>query len=103
MIKDAKEELSVPLCILANQSLDTGLVPTSEKIAIVTPIYKASGKRSDFDNYRPVSVLNVLSKVLEKIMYQQLVDYLEENSTKINVAFGGTSAHKMQFFTFTTT
>ena len=76
----SKEELSVPLCILANQSFDTGLFPTSEKIAKVTPIYKASGERSDFDNYRPISVLNVLSKVLEKIVYQQLLEYLEENN-----------------------
>lgn len=88
MIKDAKEELSVPLCILANQSLDTGLFPTSEKTAKVTPIYKASGERSDFDNYRPISVLNVLSKVLEKIVYQQLVDYLEENNLLYQNQYG---------------
>ena len=53
MLKDACKELATPLCHLIN--LSTGIFPTNEKLAKVTPIYK-SGERSLFENYRPISV-----------------------------------------------
>ena len=65
LIKDAAEELAAPLSFLANLSFSNGIFPTSEKTAKVTPSYK-SGERSHFDNYRPISILNVLSKVIKK-------------------------------------
>ena len=78
MIKDAYKELAYPLCHLINESIKTGIFPTAKKVAKVTPIYK-SEVHSLFDNYRPVSVLNILSKILEKVMAQQITIYLESN------------------------
>ena len=78
MLKDAYKELAATLSHLINVSTKIGVFPTAEKLAKVKPIYK-SGERSSFDNYRPISVLNILSKVLEKVVCQQISEYLESN------------------------
>ena len=78
IIKDIAHEIAAPLTFLVNKSLQSGIFPTSEKIAKINPIYK-SGDHADIDNYRPISVLNILSKVVERIAYNQLYDYLESN------------------------
>jgi hypothetical protein len=69
------------LRVIVNQSITTGIVPDEMKIAEVIPIYK--GKDSDphsFGNYRPISLLPVFSKVLEKAVHYQLYKYLNENT-----------------------
>lgn len=58
-----------------NKLLADGKFPESLKVAKVTPIYK-SGNKTDPSNYRPISVLPVISKVLEKILYSRLDAYL---------------------------
>ena len=63
------------------------MVPNEWKKARITPIYKSASK-SNFDNYRPVSVLPVLSKLLEKIIHTQLMDFLEENKLIYKRQFG---------------
>ena len=78
MIKDASDVISKPLCNLINQSLESSLFPTAEKIAKVSPCYK-SDSHASLDNYRPISVLNILSKVIERIVYNQLTTYLEDH------------------------
>ena len=64
VLKEASKELSTPLCILFNKSLEYGVIPQDWKRANVTAIFK-KGKRSDPGNYRPVSLTCILSKVLE--------------------------------------
>ena len=63
---------------LINESIKTGIYPTAEKVAKVTPIYKSEA-HSLFDNYRPVSVLNILSKIVEKVIAQQITIHLGNN------------------------
>ena len=87
LIQDGSDQFAAPLCFLANQSLQTGLFPNSEKCAKVIPIYK-SGEKSNVDNHRPISVLNITSKVLEKIVHKQLSDYLEVNKLLCDAQFG---------------
>ena len=50
LIKHGSEQIAAPLCFVANQSLQSGLFPNSEKYARVIPIHK-SGEKSNFDNY----------------------------------------------------
>ena len=78
MIKDTYKELAYPLCHLINESIKAGIFATTEKVAKVTPVYKSEA-HSLFDNYRPVSALNILSKILEKVIAQQITTYLENN------------------------
>ena len=57
-----------PLCNIFNKSISTGVFPESLKEAKVIPLYKKNSKQN-IDNYRPVSILPVLSKLLERVMY----------------------------------
>ena len=60
-------------------SLDQGVVPEDFKlIAKVIPVFK-KGKPEDMDNYRPISVLPVISKILERVVQEQLYKYLTMN------------------------
>jgi hypothetical protein len=74
-IKCVKDIVLEELTGCINNCLEVGTFPESLKIAKVTPIYKC-GSRLDPSNYRPISVLPVLSKVFEKILYNRLETYL---------------------------
>ena len=63
--------LSSSLCEIYNLSIETGVFPDSWKEARVAPIFK-SGKADDRSNYRPISVLPVVSRLFEKLIYDQL-------------------------------
>jgi hypothetical protein len=75
-----------------NQSLICGIVPNNLKIAKVIPIFK-SGDAQDMNNYRPISLLCSFSKVLEKIVFLRLMDYLETNSILSNKQYGFRPKH----------
>ncbi|CAB4034905.1 Hypothetical predicted protein, partial [Paramuricea clavata] len=62
-----------------NLSLRTGIFVTDWKLARVQPMYK-SDDRSKCENYRPISILPLVSKNFEKEIFNQLYDYLSENS-----------------------
>ena len=72
-----------PLAYICNLSLNQGVFQTELKIANVLPLYK-SDDLFCFNNYRPVSLLCVLSKVFEKIMYNRLLDFLEDQKFFVN-------------------
>ena len=75
-----------PLMYICNLSLNQGIFPTEMKLANVIPLYKA--KNPDvFINYRPVSLLCTLSKVLERVMYSRLIEYLETFKSLKDVIF----------------
>ncbi len=66
------------ITIIINTFVVTGIFPDSWKHALVVPVYK-NGDASDISNYRFISLLPILSKVLEKIVSAQLINYLETN------------------------
>ena len=68
-------------------SFENGIFPYSLKIAKVTPVYK-SGDSSSLSNYRPISALPSFSKMLERIMYTRLYNYLHENKILYSKQFG---------------
>ena len=74
-LKDGAEVLAGPLCHIVNLSITSEVVPSGMKDARVTPLFK-KGSRLDCGNFRPVSILNVLSKVLERAVHAQFVSYL---------------------------
>ena len=59
----------------------------AEKYAMIIPIYKA-GSRTHLDNYRSISILPVLSKVFERVVQEQVYDYLEQNKLLSQSQFG---------------
>lgn len=74
-LKLALPFLTYPLCRLMNISISTGHFPSTWKTAQVTPLFK-NGSREGRNNYRPISVLPVLSKILERHVASFLCKYL---------------------------
>ena len=67
--------ISVSICDLFNKSLVSGVFPDDWKCARVTPLFK-QGEPSDLNNYLPISVISVIAKVFERIIYDQLCIFL---------------------------
>ena len=65
ILKDAAELIFDPLKIIFNESLKVGVFPDIWKTARVTPIFK-SGRQSDLNNYRPISILSLFREYLKK-------------------------------------
>ena len=77
LLKTLKGVLPIPLQQLFNHSFPTGLVSDQFKVVRVVPIHK---KRSSFlvSNNRPISLLSIFNKVIEKLMYNRVFSYLEK-------------------------
>ena len=71
--------ISTPLCRLFNLCLDKCVLPTAWKTSLVCPILK-SGDPTIASNYRPVSLLNTMEKVLERIIYKHIFNHLRETN-----------------------
>ena len=80
-------EILSPLTYVLNLSISNGIFPEILKIANVTPLYKKDDPMI-FSNYRPVSLLCALSKILEKVMYDRLNDFLNEFDIIFKYQFG---------------
>ena len=80
IIKRSIHLICKPLCAIFNQCIELGIFPEKLKIARVVPVFK-SGSPDVMTNYRPISVLPVFSKILEKCISTRLVDFL----TKCNI------------------
>ena len=87
IIKCIKYYVKLPLTHICNLSFVSGVFPTELKVANVVPIYKSNDEMI-FSNYRPVSVLPVLSKLLERLMYNRLIHYINENRLRYKSQFG---------------
>jgi len=74
ILKNCAQELASPLARLYQRSLKTGCVPDAWKLATVTPVYK-KGPRSDSANYRPISLLPIVSKIMERIIHTKLSNH----------------------------
>ena len=76
-----------PLVYIFYLSFSTGIFPNVMKTAKVIPLYK-NGKKSDFSNYRPISLLSQISKILEKLFNVRLEHFLEANEILSSSQYG---------------
>ena len=67
--------------------LNQEILPTEMKLANVIPLYKTNNP-DVFNNYRPVSLLCTLSKVLERVMYSRIIEYLKTFKILLDNQFG---------------
>ena len=79
ILKETIYQLSYPFCDLFNSCLNTSKMPSCWKIANVCPIFK-KGDPSLASNYRPISLLNTIEKVFERILYKHIFNFLRANS-----------------------
>ena len=87
IIKENMHLIAHPLSKLFNQSIHSGKFPQILKLARITPLYK-KGPKHDVNNYRPISQLNIFSKIFEKIMKIYLVEFLNTNEIINKAQFG---------------
>ena len=81
VLKECIDELSPYIATIINNSLRTGTVPDIFKKAIVKPLLKKKGLNCEIlKNYRPVSNLPFLSKILEKVILKQILGHMQENN-----------------------
>ena len=82
-----KQEISLPLAHVCNLSLASGVFPDPLKIAKIIPIHKKNAL-DEFNNYRPISVLPAFSKIIEKLIYNRMIDFLDKHKILSNCQFG---------------
>lgn len=80
VLKELSHELASPLCFLFNKSLQSGKVPKNWKLAHVCAIHKKDDP-TVVSNYRPISLLSTISKVLEKIIHKHMFNFFLESHT----------------------
>ena len=79
MLKETSEVIAKPLSDLFNQSMQSGVFPDIWKQANVTPIHKKSDRQRK-ENYRPISLLSCVSKVMERIVFNEMYEYFESHN-----------------------
>ena len=91
LLKAISKCIIQPLNIIFQQSFYEGIFPQCWKHAIITPLYKGKGDRSDPSSYRPISIPSYLGKVLEKVVTKQLIYYLNFHGKLHSVQHGYTA------------
>ena len=79
IIKSLKDIISPILSDIINKSFETGYFPKLCKVAKVAPALLKSGEKTDVHNYRPISILPIMSKIIEKVVHHQLYGFLQRN------------------------
>ena len=92
ILKELKDIISYPLQRLFNRSLLEGKFPDCMKLAEVIPLHKG-GKTYLSSNYRPISLLLTISKILEKIMYKRVYKFLDDTNQLYSSQYGFRSQH----------
>ena len=87
LLKITREEVAPHLVEIFRKSLETGEVPIDWREANVTPIFK-KGDHGKPENYRPISLTSIVGKMLESIIADKIVDFLEENNLLLNSQHG---------------
>ena len=87
LLKVIAVSISVPLAHIFNLSLDNGKFPDKLKLSRIVPVFK-SGDPKLCDNYRPIALVNTLSKVLEKIVAIKLTNHLQINDLLYKHQYG---------------
>jgi len=98
LLKAIQYEIEKPLAHIFALSLSSGTFPSQLKASRVIPIHKA-GDTTNCDNYRPISLVNAFSKVLEKIVCTKLVNHLEQNKLIYKHLKGRSTEHALMHIT----
>ena len=86
--------ISSPLSQIVNESFQSGIFPDKMKLAKVIPLFK-KGCPLAASNYRPISLLSIFSKIIEKVMYKRLYKFLEKHEILYTLQFGFGASHSI--------
>ena len=87
-LKGSLKILAKEMTELINTLIETGEIPKAWKIGRLNPIYKGEGKKEDTGNCQPISLLPLPSKILEKVINDQVKTFVEENQLYSNNQYG---------------
>ena len=87
LLKLIPDLILIPLCRIINLSFSTGIFPDKLKISKVVPIHKG-GSPDEVNNYRPISLLSVFDKIIEKLMHKRLYEFLEQHNILYKNQYG---------------
>ena len=96
LLKSIENIIVKSLTLITNQCIETGVFPNKLKIAKVVPLYKKDDGTL-IENYRPVSILPAISKVIEKIMFRQIYEYFTINNLFHKSQYGFRQKHFTEF------
>ena len=71
LLKLIPDLIILPLCRIISNSFSSGIFPDALKICKVVPIHKG-GSKDELNNYRPISLLSIFDKIIEKLMHKRL-------------------------------
>ena len=91
-LKDGSKVLATPIAQICNISIRLSTVPDECKIAKLKPLYK-KGKKTDPKNYRPISLLPVISKILEKVIHDQIMAFVTKKNILYKFQLGFRKSH----------
>ena len=95
LLKSLKSAILKPFTLIINQILHTGIFPEHLKIARVLPLFKKDDQ-TIFSNYRPISLLPSFSKVVEKIIFNQLYEYFDSHKYFYSSQYGFRKCHSTE-------
>jgi len=95
VLKYNNESFSKILCFLINNCIDFGYYPSCLKISKIIPIHKG-GAKSKVENYRPISLQCVIGKVFERLIYDKIVTFFDENKIFSKTQHGFKKFHSSQ-------
>ena len=95
LLKSLKESLIPPLTMIFNSSIKDGMFPHGMKAADVIPLYKTKEKYL-VTNYRPISLLITISKILEKVIYSRTYNFLTHTGQLYQSQYGFRTGHSCQ-------
>jgi len=94
LLKQIVPGIVEPIVYIFNTSMSSGIVPSKLKIAKVIPVFK-SGDKHSFNNYRPISILPALSKILERLIYSRIIKFIDKHNILTPDQFGFRPKHSM--------
>ena len=87
-----KDSISYPLANMVNLLFEKVVFPDELKIAVIIPLYKAKDPMF-FNNYRPISLLSVFSKIFERLMYNRILNFINSHKLFNKLQFGFRNNH----------
>ena len=96
LLKASKTVVCKPLTLIINQTLTSGIFPDTLKIAKIIPLFKKCDKTL-LENYRPISILPAISKIFERIMFNQIHNHFSMHNLFYSGQYGFRANHSTQF------
>ena len=95
LLKASKNVICLPLTLIINQTLTSGIFPDTLKIAKIIPLFK-KGDRNLLENYRPISILPAISNIFERIMFNQIHSHFSTHNLFYSGQYGFRVNHSTQ-------